>query len=62
MNKDYHSRPSINDLLGLDFIQRWAREQNIMSHQLQKASRKQHTDINVFLEATSKSLKTIQNP
>ena len=40
MNKDYHTRPSVNDILGLDFIQRWAREQNIMSHQLQKASRK----------------------
>jgi hypothetical protein len=47
MNKDYLTRPFANDLLGLDFIQRWAKEQNIMSHQLQKASRKQQkTEIN----------------
>jgi|DEB0MinimDraft_12_1074336.scaffolds.fasta_scaffold53326_1 hypothetical protein len=31
MNKDPFTRPYISDLLSLDFVQRWAKELNILS-------------------------------
>ena len=57
MNKNYKTRPYASDLLALEFVQRWAKEANIMNQQLLKYARLPKTDINTFLKNTKDSLK-----
>ena len=53
MNKDYLTRPSAADILRLDFVQKWAKDLNIMNHQLLKYSRDKGVgkSIKQFLES-----------
>jgi len=39
MNKNWQTRPKSSELLGLQFIQKWANELNIKSHQFQKCKK-----------------------
>ena len=39
MNKDFKTRPTISDIFGLEFIQKWAKDLNIKNQQLLKYSR-----------------------
>jgi hypothetical protein len=42
MNKNYLTRPFASDLLGLEEVQKWAKELNIMNVQLLRYSREKN--------------------
>ena len=55
MNKNYKTRPTARDILSLDMIQRWAKDLNIMNHQLSKFARSrdpQKSTLEDFLKAS----------
>ena len=39
LNKNYLTRPFASDILGFPEVQKWAKDMNIMNHQLLKYSR-----------------------
>jgi len=70
MNKDYKKRPTAADLLGLDLIQKWAKETNCMNHQLLKCKggagplgnkNKGQEAIDHYIAATKSALAEIQS-
>ena len=56
MNKDFKTRPTSSQLLGLDIIQNWATELGIMTNQISRC-KKFRKDVQVFLAAAKESIR-----
>ena len=58
MNKNYLTRPFASELLGLEEVQKWAKDLGIMNHQLLKYSReKNKKPLSKFLSDALESQK-----
>lgn len=64
MNKNYLTRPTARELLNLDMIQQWAKDLNVMNHQLSKYGRDRSVNkrsLDVFLKASKVALEETVN-
>ena len=65
MNKNYTTRPTARDLLNLDMIQQWAKDLNVMNHQLSRYGRDRNankTSLEEYLKASKKAMDEVVNP